>query len=277
MNIPNISNAQAKLIRSLRIKKYRDESRCFVAEGRKCISELLARFQPRLLVVRGDAPLLDGFRDVVRTDERQMTQLSSLVTPTDYLAVFRLPADLSDEQTLPNRILALDGIQDPGNLGTIIRTCDWMGFNTILCSHQTSDCYASKVVQATMGALARVQLIYTDLPHTLNSLQQQGYQIVGTTLDGENLYTSGALHNADKAVIVMGNEGSGITSEVARLLTHRVTIPAFSPDHVESLNVSIATAILLSEIQRTTLSQLSTLNYKTSLNFSQQSTINSKL
>lgn len=253
-NIPDISNALIKRIRSLRIKKFRDEALLFAAEGRKCVCELSARFVPDVLVVRNDAPLLEGFPQAVRANERQMEQLSSLVTPTDYLAVFRIPGHVADgfcfSATLPDRILALDGVQDPGNLGTIVRTCDWMGFDTVLCSLQTADCYAPKVVQATMGALARVRLLYSDLPSALRSLQQQGYRLTGTTLDGEDIYMSDALHSAEKSVIVMGNEGNGITPAVMDMLTRRITIPAFTHEHVESLNVSIATAIILSEIQR---------------------------
>ncbi|MBP5476887.1 MAG: RNA methyltransferase [Paludibacteraceae bacterium] len=249
-DMPAISQAQIKRIRSLRIKKFRDETHSFVAEGRKSVCELLARFVPVLLVIRDDAPPLDGFLQIVRANRRQMEQLSSLVTPTDYLAVFNIPEQTADNIVLPGRILALDGVQDPGNLGTIIRTCDWMGFNTVLCSPQTADCYAPKVVQATMGALARVRLVYGDLPSALRSLRQQGYELTGTTLDGDNVYASDALRNAGKTVIVMGNEGNGITPEVKDMLTQRITIPSFAREHVESLNVSIATAIILSEIRR---------------------------
>ena len=251
-DISAISNAQMKRIRSLRIKKYRDEIQCFVAEGIKCTGELLARFVPEVLVVRDDASVLEGFPQTVRANERQMEQLSSLVTPTDYLAVFRIPEQAADNAfcRLPDRILVLDGVQDPGNLGTIIRTCDWMGVRRILCSRETADCYAPKVVQATMGALARVQIAYTDLVQTLSVLQQNGYQIIGTMLDGENIYTSDALRANEKTGIVMGNEGNGISSAVARLINRRLTIPAFADSHVESLNVSIATAVILSELRR---------------------------
>lgn len=256
MLIQPLSNAQVKHVNSLKIKKYRDQSGCFVAEGIKCISELLERFQPQLLVLRPDSdmfhnnPFLSSFPVVVQASDKQFKQLSSLVTPTDCIAVFTQAAQSQEESQWQDRIVALDGIQDPGNLGTILRTCDWMGFHTVLCSRQTADCYAPKVVQATMGALARVQVVYNDLPDTLQVLRQQDFQILGTTLDGENIYSSAALQNIDKAVIVMGNEGNGITPSVARLLTCRLTIPAFAEQHVESLNVSIATAIILSEIQR---------------------------
>lgn len=247
-----LSNAQIKTINSLKIKKYRDRSRLFIAEGKKCISELLERFEPHTLVVRQDAPPFGHFPQFLQAGETQMKQLSSLVTPTDYLALFRMPDDTLIGTLLPAQILALDGIQDPGNLGTIIRTCDWMGIRTILCSPQTADCFSPKVVQATMGALARVQVIYTDLPSTLLSLQKQDYQLLGTAMDGENIYTSSALHSSAKKVIIMGNEGNGITPAVNNLLTRRLTIPAFAEPHVESLNVSIATAIILSKLQRNT-------------------------
>ena len=247
-----LSNAQIKTINSLKIKKYRDRSRLFIAEGKKCISELLERFELHTLVLRNDALPINGFDQVLVASEAQMKQLSSLVTPTDYLAIFRIPDRDLNNSNLPNHILALDGVQDPGNLGTIIRTCDWMGIRTILCSPQTADCFAPKVVQATMGALARVQVIYTDLPSTLLSLQKQDYQLLGTAMDGENIYTSSALHSSDKKAIIMGNEGNGITPAVQNILSRWLTIPACAANHVESLNVSIATAIILSELQRNT-------------------------
>ena len=235
-----LSNAQIKTINSLKIKKYRDRSRLFIAEGKKCISELLERFELHTLVLRNDALPINGFDQVLVASEAQMKQLSSLVTPTDYLAIFRIPDRDLNNSNLPNHILALDGVQDPGNLGTIIRTCDWMGIRTILCSPQT------------MGALARVQVIYTDLPSTLLSLQKQDYQLLGTAMDGENIYTSSALHSSDKKAIIMGNEGNGITPAVQNILSRWLTIPACAANHVESLNVSIATAIILSELQRNT-------------------------
>ena len=148
---------------------------------------------------------------------------------------------------------SLHGVQDPGNLGTIIRTCDWFGIHDILCSHDTADCYNPKVVQATMGALARVRVHYMDdLTHILSRLQAAGYPIYGTLLDGQSIYQTNAIPDKSKGIIVMGNEGNGISISVRETITHPILIPSF-PANIptsESLNVSIATAIVLAEFRR---------------------------
>ena len=145
-------------------------------------------------------------------------------------------------------VIALDGIQDPGNLGTIIRTCDWFGVHDIVCSKDTADCYNPKVVQATMGALCRVRIHYVDLAEWL---AKQECPIIGTLLEGENMYES---RLPKTGIIVMGNEGNGISQEVRKLITHPVRIPSYpnekASDVIESLNVSIATAIVLAEFRR---------------------------
>jgi TrmH family RNA methyltransferase len=149
-------------------------------------------------------------------------------------------------------IVALDGVQDPGNLGTIIRTCDWFGIHDILCSHDTADCYNPKVVQATMGALARVRLHYVDLPQVLAEIKAQGTPLYGTLLEGTNMYGSNAIPDKQHGVIIMGNEGNGISSAVRQHITHPLLIPSYPADAVtsESLNVGIATAIVLAEFRR---------------------------
>ena len=149
--------------------------------------------------------------------------------------------------------VALDGVQDPGNLGTIIRTCDWFGIHHILCSRETADCYNPKVVQATMGALARVQLHYVDdLPGILRQHKDKGCPIYGTLLDGKNMYEPMAIPDKDKGIIIMGNEGNGISPAVRELVTQPLFIPSYPADMPtsESLNVSIATAIILAEFRR---------------------------
>jgi TrmH family RNA methyltransferase len=268
-----ISKAQVKMVRSLQQKKFRDERGLFVAEGEKCVSELSKTFELVSLIVEDGltshsasgltshcnavAPLL-----ATRTEIEQM---SGLRTPQGVIAVFRkrtlnppIFADLSLS-------LALDGIQDPGNLGTIIRTCDWFGVHQIVCSPDTADCYNPKVVQATMGALARVQIHYTDLPQWLS---QQSCAIYGTLLDGRDMYNVLSAErsvseavcqhsglSAQRSIIVMGNEGNGISPEVRRLITHPIRIPSYPADAEtsESLNVSIATAIVLAEFRRQAL------------------------
>ncbi len=249
-----VSNTQSKYIRSLKLKKFRDQHRCFIAEGKKCIEELRQAFTPQYLVVGEQAQPLQGFDHILTATASEMAQLSSLTTPTDYLAVFHIRQDISplyDEDL----IVALDGVQDPGNLGTILRTCDWMGIRHIIASRQTADCFSPKVVQATMGALARVTIDYTDLPSALHDLKQHQYTIYGTTLKGTNIYTEKSIKTDKKKVIVMGNEGNGISDNVLNELSKEIQIPSFGVIHVESLNVSIATAIVLSEIRRIAFNQ----------------------
>lgn len=260
-----ISKAQLKTYRSLHQKKYRDELGLFLAEGSKCVDELRKAFTLEALITE---------EEVGRT---AIEQLSSLRTPQGVIAVFRKPSfspqdGLSGEAGLysispkDGLILALDGIQDPGNLGTIIRTCDWFGVRDIVCSLDTADCFNPKVVQATMGALARVRLHYVDLPQWLTANSQQpSTQIYGTLLEGRNMYEvlnksvfyqrsglSSISERSERSIIIMGNEGNGISPEVRRLITHPIRIPSYPPEAEtsESLNVAIATAIVLAEFRR---------------------------
>lgn len=235
----HLSKSQIKWVRSLLQKKNRDAEGVFVAEGQKCVNDLLSAFELVLLATLDNAT------------PTEIEQMSSLRTPQGVIAVFRKP--IPDTQYLSsNLMLALDGVQDPGNLGTIIRTCDWFGVHDLLCSRDTADCYNPKVVQATMGALARVRLHYVDLPEVLTELRQQGIPLYGTLLDGRNIYDTNAIPNKYTGVIIMGNEGKGISEAVRSLITHPLRIPSYPPDAPtsESLNVGIATAITLAEFRR---------------------------
>lgn len=236
----HITHSQVKLVRSLQQKKYRDELGLFVAEGEKCVGDLSAAFELTLRISEENA---------TRTEIEQM---SSLRTPQGVLGVFRRPSneyDLSEVDPGKELVLVLDGIQDPGNLGTIIRTADWFGIRHIVCSRATADCYAPKVVQATMGSLARVRLHYTDVVAWLRT--QKSAPIYGTLLDGKNMYQAEAIAAPRTAgIIAMGNEGNGLSAEVRALVTHPLFIPAYASDHAESLNVAIATAIVLAEFRR---------------------------
>lgn len=235
----HLSKSQIKWVRSLQQKKNRDAEGVFVAEGQKCVNDLLSAFELVLLATPDNAT------------PTEIEQMSSLRTPQGVIAVFRKP--IPDTQYLSSDLmLALDGVQDPGNLGTIIRTCDWFGVHDILCSRDTADCYNPKVVQATMGALARVRLHYVDLPEVLTELRQQGIPLYGTLLDGWNIYDTNAIPNKYTGVIIMGNEGKGISEAVRSLITHPLRIPSYPPDAPtsESLNVGIATAITLAEFRR---------------------------
>ena len=235
----HLSKAQIKWVRSLQLKKNREAEGVFVAEGEKCINELCNAFELVLLATPDNAT------------STEIEQMSSLRTPQGTIGVFRQPASDTRYPT-DELILALDGIQDPGNLGTIIRTCDWFGIHDILCSHDTADCYNPKVVQATMGALARVRLHYVDLPQVLAEIKAQGTPLYGTLLEGTNMYGSNAIPDKQHGVIIMGNEGNGISSAVRQHITHPLLIPSYPADAVtsESLNVGIATAIVLAEFRR---------------------------
>ena len=231
-----ISKAQVKLVKSLQLKKYRDELGLFVAEGEKCVSELTKAFE-----------LVHLYREGENATRTEIEQMSGLKTPQGVIGVFKKQP--SNSQTLKpsnDLTLALDGIQDPGNLGTIIRTCDWFGVHDIVCSLDTADCYNPKVVQATMGALARVRIHYLDLPKWLS---EQSCPIIGTLLEGRDMYEN-ALPK--EGIIIMGNEGNGISQEVRKLISLPIRIPSYpkNAETSESLNVSIATAIVLAEFRR---------------------------
>lgn len=235
--VAHVSKAQIKQVRSLQQKKFRNSLGLFVAEGHKCIEELQKSFTLEYLFSADNAT------------ETEIAQMSSLRTPQGLIGVFAMPAYApvsSPEQTLT---LALDGIQDPGNLGTIIRTADWFGIRNVYCSHDTADCFSPKVVQATMGALARVRIDYLDLQ---SFLSQAGVPVYGTLLNGRNMYKPGAIADKSQGIIVMGNEGNGISSAIRSLITHPLLIPSFpvGSDTSESLNVAIATAITLAEFRR---------------------------
>ncbi len=239
--IEHISKALVKRLRSLQQKKFRDEEGLFVAEGHKCVEELAKRFELVYLI------------DEQNATQTEIEQISSLRTPQGVIGVFRKPAtgDVVSAAT-EQLVVCLDGIQDPGNLGTILRTCDWFGVRQVVCSADTADCYAPKVVQATMGALARVEVVYTDLEAYLNKAKVAGLPIYGTLLDGRNLYEEGAIADRTRGIIIMGNEGNGISAAVRAYITHPLLIPSY-PAGVptsESLNVSIATAVTLAEFRR---------------------------
>lgn len=224
----------------------------FVAEGPKLTCELLGHFRLRHLFCTSDHEnqirALVGGAEVI--SERDMRASSLQQNPQGVLAVFELPKaeNLVLSTTSPQIVLALDKVQDPGNLGTIIRLADWFGINHIVCNHGTVDAFAPKTVQASMGAIARVSVHYTDLAQWLS---QQEADIYGTFMCGDNLYQAN-IDATTNIVIVMGNEGNGISSEIESLVNHHITIPTFPANSstVESLNVAIATAITCAEFRR---------------------------
>lgn len=235
----NVSKANIKLVRGLQQKKQRDEQRLFVAEGRKCVEEIAKGFEQVFLFMEGE-----------NASAEDIARMSSLRTPQGVIGVFRMPDAVPMETG--GLIVALDGVQDPGNMGTIIRTCDWFGVRDVVCSEDTVDCFNPKVVQATMGALARVRVHYTDLSNWLTEVSEKGTPVYGTLLDGKNMYAESGIQERQRGVIVMGNEGNGISQAVRKCITHPLFIPPYPTDAEtsESLNVGIATAVVLAEFRR---------------------------
>ena len=242
-----ISKNQIKLIRQLEQKKYRQREGLFVAEGPKVVGDLMRRWKP-VAVFATDDYTPPVAVEVQRITADELRRSSLLQHPQQVLALFPLPnVQRSTFNVQRSIILALDGVQDPGNLGTIIRIADWFGIDDIVCSEDTADAWNPKVVQATMGSIARVNISYTNLPALLDQLPADT-PVYGTLLDGDDIYSQPLSAGG---IIVMGNEGNGLSAEVRRRVTHRLLIPSFREgDTAESLNVAVATAIVCSEFRR---------------------------
>ncbi len=238
-----VSKNQIKLINSLQQKKYRKLHNLFIAEGKKVIQELIdANFSlEHLFVTKTD--LFDKKHAATLITDSELKKISALTSANDCLAVFKIKEYSSS--TNSGLELALDNIKDPGNMGTIIRLCDWFGISKIICTEETVDMYNPKVVQATMGSLARVQVEYTNLAAYLKTTD---LEIFGTFMEGENIYKK---ELPASGILVMGNEANGISSEIENLITQKISIPRFGNlQQTESLNVATATAIFLSEFKR---------------------------
>lgn len=246
----NLSKNKLKYIRSLKDKKYRTEYKTFVAEGNKLVNDLLPYLRCQLLIsTSGFFQEIDisNIEEAYEVTESQLAQVSFLKNPQQALAVFYQPEHINEVDLKSELVLALDGIQDPGNLGTIVRLADWYGIKNIFCTTDTADIYNPKVVQATMGALARVNVHYIDLLDFLH--QNKEMPVYGTLLDGKNMYEEEITSNG---IIVMGNEGNGIRPEIQRLISKKLYIPNYPIGNPtsESLNVAIATAIVCAEFRR---------------------------
>ncbi len=246
-----LSKNKMKFIRSLELKKRRREEHAFVAEGGKTVRELLGRFHCRLLA---GTPMFFSHTPAPEADEMvqvtfdELLKASLLCTPQEVLAVFDEPDWFLDEEApRHNLCLALDGVQDPGNLGTIVRLADWFGIGHVYASPDTADVFNPKAVQATMGAIARVQVHYTPLDTLLDKLHD--VPIYGTFLDGNNIYHEELSENG---LIVMGNEGKGISRETEAKISRRLFVPNYPPGRAtsESLNVAVATAVVCAEFRR---------------------------
>ena len=246
-----LSLNKIKYIRSLKEKKFRIEHQVFVAEGSKLVSDLIKNCRCQLLVALPEwisaHPGIQA-EEIVVASTRELNKATLLKTPPPVIAVFYRPEHAMEQFNASDQlIMVLDGIQDPGNMGTIIRVADWFGIEHIVCSLDTADLYNPKTVQATMGAIARAKVIYTDVVDFLR--QNSQFPIYGTFLDGDSIYTEKLSANG---IIVMGSEGKGISTEVEKTITHRLLIPSYplGATSSESLNVAAATAVICSEFRR---------------------------
>ncbi len=246
-----ISKAKIKYIRSLNHKKIRKSEKVFIAEGPKVVGDLLSIQPARTIIAipewmqRQEKAL---FTEYIEVSEEELKKVSFLQHPQEVVALFDQRENPLEPHPETQLTLALDGVQDPGNLGTIIRIADWFGIESIVCSEDTADLYNPKVVQATMGSIARVSLTYTDLERYVAELSTD-IPVYGTFLNGKNLYTQQLTSNG---LLIMGNEGNGISEKVSKRITHRLLIPNYPQGRqtTDSLNVAIATAIICSEFRR---------------------------
>ena len=238
----SLSKNHLKLITSLSQKKYRHKYKLFIVEGIKVVQEFLnSSYELEILFsTESSFSYLDSFIEV---SEQELKKISSLKTPNKVIALFKIPVEKNSSSS--GLIVALDAINDPGNLGTIIRLCDWFGVDQLLCSKETVDCYNTKVVQSSMGSLTRVAISYIDLKEYLISVS---IPVFIADMDGDNIYE---MKPPTSAVLVMGNEANGISNSIKQIVSTKITIPRYGNSQLtESLNVATATAILLSEFRR---------------------------
>lgn len=237
-----LSKAKIKLINQLSQKKYRQQTGLFIAEGHKTVEDMMGYFTTEYLYYTSDYSGNKNANESCEVTYDELKKISRLETPQNVLAVFKIPVYEGVSINPEELTLALDGIQDAGNMGTIIRIADWFGINNIFASKNTVDIYNPKVVQATMGALSRVRVHYVDLVQALSRVDAPIYV---TALDGDNINKCSLTKNG---VIVMGNEGNGVSQEVMAVANKKLLIPSYPPERPtsESLNVSVATAIVVS-------------------------------
>ncbi len=251
-----IPKSKIKLIKSLEYRKFRAEHRLFVAEGNRMVTDLLrSKIAVSILYatetfLKEHSSILPSNQHIVACSQEEIAAASHLRSPQEALLLCHLPEySLQALDTDSQLVLCLDHIQDPGNVGTIVRVADWFGITDVVCSLNTADIYAPKAVQATMGSIARVRAHYTDLQAWLEPQAGKDVAIMGTFLNGENLF-GGRLPKS--GIVVVGNEGNGISEAIAPLVSHRLTIPGGHPtgEGPESLNVALATAIFCAEFFR---------------------------
>lgn len=246
-----ISKSKVSRYSLLRHKKYRDMYGLFLVQGHKAVADTIGAFHPEALIVRQDSDITFnlGFGLPLHiAKDSDIKKISTLETIPDVIAVYQIPKkeEISNGVNPGEFYLVLDGVQDPGNMGTIIRTAHWFGIKRIFCSPTTADVFNPKVVQATMGSLGKVEICYLELQELFDN--NKNIPIYGLQLNGENIF---GISNPTPGFIVMGNEGNGISDDIKSRVTRSITIPPADPlDHPESLNVSIATAITLSQFLR---------------------------
>lgn len=246
-----ISKNKIKFIQSLEQKKNRTSNRCFIAEGNKLVQDTIGHFHCKSVIATKEwIGSHDGIQadEIICTTNEEIRKASLLKSPQEVLAIYEQPQHILNTEFLKSSLsIVLDTVQDPGNLGTIVRIADWFGITDIICSPDSADIYNPKTVQATMGAIARVKVHYTPLDTFLSTVE--GIPVYGTFLDGQNMYDTPLSPNG---IIIMGNEGNGISSGLESFIDHRLYIPSYPPQREtsESLNVAIATAIVCAEFRR---------------------------
>lgn len=240
----SISKNQLKTITSLSQKKYREKYSLFIAEGIKVVNELLeSSFELSNLFSTESFETSVSSDKITRISEKDLQRISNLKSPNKVIGVFEIPKSKPIQNN--GLILALDAINDPGNLGTIIRLCDWFGVTQLVCSKNTVDCYNQKVVQASMGSLTRISIIYLDLEDYLSKTDLPTFI---ADMNGQNVYKTKL---PKEAILIMGNEANGVSEEIKKLIKSKISIPRFGElQETESLNVATASAILLSEFRR---------------------------
>ena len=247
----SLSNNKIKYFKSLKEKKFRNQSNCFVAEGEKIVFDLMGTCKCQLIAALPDIISLHDeltAEEIIVASEGELKRATSFKSPPSVIAVFYQPEFNEKELDLYNNLsLVLDGVQDPGNVGTIVRIADWFGIKNIFCSYDCADIFNPKTIQATMGSIARVRVIYTDIIELIQ--KNNNLPVYGTFLDGKSIYNESLSSNG---FIVMGSEGKGISSEIELLISDRLFIPNYPIDikSSESLNVAVATAITCSEFRR---------------------------
>jgi TrmH family RNA methyltransferase len=252
-----ISKSKIRFIRSLQNKKVRDEERLFVIEGDKLVREFLAaRFPVRMLIAKPEflssllPEMIQNINEIEAVSYEELKQMSTLKTPHNALAIVQMPeSEMIVSEIIKQFCVALDFVQDPGNMGTIIRAAGWFGIKNIVCSVDCVDVYNSKVIQASMGALLHVNVFYTDLKTLFTNAIKNSVPVYGTMLDGKSIYD----HKLDnKGIILLGNESKGISDELIPFITEKIRIPKYSnaKEGIDSLNVGMAASVVFSEFLR---------------------------